>query len=133
VPAGDRDEFNLQEAFEYARSAIQTLIAVNGAAAGAIIAFYGQALSANKATIAAKGLLADALTAFALGVISATLTLFLAYFTQRLWGANHSTEGAAAAGERAANICNAVALALALGSLIAFALGCLSAKSALML
>jgi len=133
MPTGDRDEFNLQEAFEYARSTIQTLIAINGGAAAAIIAFYGQALSAGKASGAAKGMLADALTAFTLGVVFATLTLILGYLTQRFWGANHPSDADTAIREGAANAFNVVAIACALLALAAFIAGCFSARNAFLL
>lgn len=133
MPTGDRDPLNLQEAFEYARATIQALIAINGGAAAAIVAFYGQALSAGKVSVLAKGLLADALTAYAIGVFCGAATLIFGYLTQRMWGANHPTNRDTEVRERAANWLNGIALFLALASLCSFAAGCFSAKNALLL
>jgi hypothetical protein len=133
MPTGDRDEFNLQEAFEYARSTIQTLIVINGGAAAAIVAFYGQALSTGKASIAAKGFLACALTEYTMGVVGAVITLVFGYLTQHFWGANHPTERDTKIRERAAAFCQAIALSFAFISLALFVGGSFSARSALLL
>jgi hypothetical protein len=131
MPTGDRDDLNLQEAFEYARATIQTLVAINGGAAAAIIAFYGQALT-GKVSPTIRYYLASSLTSFSIGVGLATLTLFFGYFAQLGWGTNRPTERNAKIAETVAVYFQWIAVGLAIGSLTAFGDGCWSARSALL-
>lgn len=130
MPYGDRDEFNLQEAFEFARATIQMLIAINGGAAAAIIAFYGQALASLQP--AARASLANGLTMFACGVVLATLTLFAGYIIQMLWGGNNENVAQAQFAERAAPVITGIACLFAIGSLGCFVAGCCFARGAIL-
>lgn len=128
----DRDEFNLQEAFEIGRVTMQTVLAINGGAAVAILAFYGQALTSKDAiTAGARIGIAASLTWFGAGVLLATSTLIIAYMVQSFWGwAQQGADRKAA--ERWAARLHLVAFLLALLSMAAFVGGCWSARGAIL-
>ena len=85
-----RDEFNLQEAFEFAREAVRTLLAINGGGAVAVLAFYGQALAAVPGPGAAlREALSGALGWFGWGTVAAASTTMAGYLTQYLWGRSY--------------------------------------------
>jgi hypothetical protein len=128
----DRDEFNLQEAFEIGRVTMQTLLAINGGAAVAILAFYGQALTSNGAiTAGARAGIANSLTWFGAGVLLATSTLLIAYMVQSLWGwAQHGPDRRAA--ELWAARSHFIAFTFALLSMSSFIGGCWSVRSAIL-
>lgn len=122
----DRDDLNLTEAFEMARESIKALLALNGGAAVAILAFYGQAVAALGAlSTAARWALANGLKLFAIGTIAATVTLFLAYLVQLNWGAAYPSEEAQARAHRRAGSLHLLAFLTAFASLALFVLGLL--------
>lgn len=129
MPHGDRDQFNLQEAFEFARATIQMLFAINGGAAVAIIAFYGQAWATMP--LPERHSLAGALMWFVGGVVAATLTGFTGYLSQKAWGSNFKTAAKSDRSEASAPWVELAAVTMAIGSLVLFVIGCLQARSAI--
>jgi len=128
----DRDTFNLQEAFEMARETIRTLFALNGAAAIAILAFYGQALTASNAiSAAARTALSASLSWFTVGATWAALTFVVAYCTQLFWGSSYDSENTQAVAHRFAQRAHLFAAVFAIFSLGSFMLGVVDVREAI--
>ena len=128
MPDGDRDEFNLQEAFELARMAMQTGLVLNGGAAVAILAFYGQAMSTKG--YAGGPYLRASLSDFAIGCVLIMATMICGYVIQMLWGGNHSV-GTSNKRERWAGLISTIAFATIVAALGFFVAGILMARHAI--
>jgi hypothetical protein len=132
MPDQDRDAFNLQEAFEYGRAAIQTSLAINGGGAVAILAFFGSALATpGGVTTQFRAAVAASLACFACGVFLSALTFGVGYIVQLLWGGNHPF-GTAERRERIAQRLQSAALILVVISLFSFLAGTFWARSAVL-
>jgi hypothetical protein len=79
-------EWHWEQGTKYALEAIKALLAINGGAAVALLAFAGQISknSSNPASIAAQ--LGNSLLSFGLGALAATLAFAVAYVTQLQYG-----------------------------------------------
>lgn len=85
----DRDPLNLGEAFELARQAIQALMLINGGGAVAVLAFFGNLLTAAnppKNPPISQPYVLLALLTFALGLVLGTVTSLVGYRVQARWG-----------------------------------------------
>jgi len=97
---------------------------INGGAVAAVLAFFGNLLTAAHPPAVCRPMIFGALIAFAVGLLLGTLTSLVGYWVQTRWGAElpeHVTD------EKAWNrktICiNKWAVAIGLGSLLAFIVG----------
>lgn len=84
----DRDEFTLGRAMEFAQELAKALILVNGGAAVAILAFYGDAGTAG---FRITDDMADALSVFGWSIIAVFLMHLFGFFSLLLQGSNYNT------------------------------------------
>jgi hypothetical protein len=129
----ERDDLNLREAFELAREALKTLLAINGGAAVAILAFYGQSLSGTGIVgPTARLALADSLYWFAYGAAFVATSFISGYVVQLLWGGAYDTEAAQRRAHKIAPWCHAVGIGCTAASFYSFVMGVSDVRAAIL-
>lgn len=124
MPGTDRDDLNLTEAFELARECLKSLLIINGGAAVAILAFFGQILTKDGVvTSDVRHHVASGLYWFSLGAFTVVVAFIAAYLTELLWGRAYSSETWQARGHQAAQFVHVAALLLTLASAGMFVFG----------
>jgi hypothetical protein len=131
--AVDRDEFNLQAAFEFARDTIKHLLLVNGGAVVALLTFYGSLLDRPLELVPreAEAHAFCGLVSFAVGVAAAVFCALFSYLTQLKWGIAKS-DASEASDEAWAGRFHILAMFAASVSALAFVIGVWQTAKALL-
>lgn len=124
----ERDEYTLSIAIEFAQSLLKSLILVNGGAAIAMLAFYGQA-AANGVEISGEAM--KPLATFGFGVVAALVASFCGYLSLFGIGGKFESKSGVKVGEVLSNVTALIGVIAAVVSIALFCWGIVQASNAL--